>query len=381
MKKIFTLIAMAIMAVGANAQTQWRPTDTAPDAGSTIIDDALLTVKTVFATTNGVIKDESGNVAPVNYAGNAFNNYTQIRVDAAPNADVPTGTNKDGSTPLVITAKKNVDITLYYRRQAADGAYTSNDGKDMKLVDRKVYTLFARGTTARLYGIDYKEGSGSSEGGSGSVEAGKYYISYNDEPTVTNVTTADMTNTGNATNCATWENGFVIMIMRSDKGFSSGSNITIDGKTYKSIKVSNGAQNKLTLPEGMIAKGITFYSYVNQDAATERDSYCKEIAGTAYDVETSGGIFASYKDFENPDKRTYSFNGDQLNVITFTNTGEQACYVVEIDVEAGSPTTGVKNVEIIDAAAEAPAYNLAGQKVNKNFKGVVIQNGKKVVIK
>lgn len=414
MKKIFTLIAMAIMAVGANAQTQWRPTDTAPDAGSTIIDDALLTVKTVFATTNGVIKDESGNVAPVNYAGNAFNNYTQIRVDAAPTADVPTGTNKDGSSPLVITAKKNVDITLYYRRQAADGAYTSNDGKDMKLVDQaaaataivaasfdatdidgsyanatkvynleagKVYTLFARGTTARLYGIDYKEGSGSSEGGSGSVEAGKYYISYNDEPTVTNVTTADMTNTGTATNCATWENGFVIMIMRSDKGFSSGSNITVDGKTYKTIKVSNGAQNKLTLPEGMIAKGITFYSYVNKDAATERDSYWKEIAGTAYDVETSGGIFASYKDFENPDKRTYSFNGDQLNVITFTNTGEQACYVVEIDVEAGSPTTGVKNVETIDAAAEAPAYNLAGQKVNKNFKGVVIQNGKKVVIK
>jgi hypothetical protein len=98
-------------------------------------------------------------------------------------------------------------------------------------------------------------------------------------------------------------------------------------------------------------------------------------------VETSGGIFASYKDFENPDKRTYSFNGDQLNEITFTNTGEQACYVVEIDIEAGSPTTGVKNVETIDAAAEAPAYNLAGQKVNKNFKGVVIQNGKKVVIK
>jgi hypothetical protein len=29
--------------------------------------------------------------------------------------------------------------------------------------------------------------------------------------------------------------------------------------------------------------------------------------------------------------------------------------------------------------ANAPVYNLAGQKVNKNFKGVVIQNGKKMV--
>ena len=40
--------------------------------------------------------------------------------------------------------------------------------------------------------------------------------------------------------------------------------------------------------------------------------------------------------------------------------------------------TAIKNVKA-GVDANAPVYNLAGQKVNKNFKGVVIQNGKKVV--
>ena len=40
--------------------------------------------------------------------------------------------------------------------------------------------------------------------------------------------------------------------------------------------------------------------------------------------------------------------------------------------------TAIKNVKA-GVDANAPVYNLAGQKVNKNFKGVVIQNGKKMV--
>ena len=40
--------------------------------------------------------------------------------------------------------------------------------------------------------------------------------------------------------------------------------------------------------------------------------------------------------------------------------------------------TAIKSVKA-GVDANAPVYNLAGQKVNKNFKGVVIQNGKKVV--
>lgn len=45
-------------------------------------------------------------------------------------------------------------------------------------------------------------------------------------------------------------------------------------------------------------------------------------------------------------------------------------------------TTGIANVDINDNFdANAPMYNLAGQRVGKNYKGVVVVNGKKVVLK
>lgn len=410
MKKIFTLIAMATMALGANAQGSWVAPEEAPAAGTSIIKGDLLKVETVFETTGGKLLDEGGAPAPVTFGGKTFNTYMQVRVDVAPSAANPTGTEKSGSTPLVFTAKKNVDITVYYRRQAVDGGYVENDGKDLKLVDQaaptapikgasyesfdidgsygniarvfnleegKTYTLWCRGTTGRLYGIDYQEGTGVDPVEPGTVEDGTYFISYNVEPALSNVTLEGWKNTGTANNVATWEGGFSIMIMRSDKGMGSGSNITIGGSKYKSIKVSNGAQNTLTLPEGKVAKGITFYSYVNNDEAGWENSYWKEVAGVTYEAST----MASSKDGENPDIREFSFNGDQLNKITFTNSGKQLCYVIKVDIEKGDVITGIKNVKSEAIDLNAPAYNLAGQKVAEGYKGVVIQNGVKRIQK
>ncbi|MBQ7057192.1 MAG: hypothetical protein IJM84_04520 [Bacteroidaceae bacterium] len=410
MKKIFTLIAMATMALGANAQGSWVAPEEAPAAGTSIIKGDLLKVETVFETTGGKLKDEDGNEAPVTFGGKTFSTYMQVRVDADPTVANPTGTEKAGNTPLVFTAKKNVDITVYYRRQAVDGGYVENNGKDLKLVDQtaptapiksasydsydidgsygnivrvfkleegKTYTLFCRGTTGRLYGIDYQEGTGVDPVEPGTVEDGTYFISYNVEPALSNVTLEGWKNTGTANNVATWEGGFSIMIMRSDKGMGSGSNITIGGSKYKSIKVSNGAQNTLTLPEGKVAKGITFYSYVNNDEAGWENSYWKEVAGVTYEAST----MASSKDGENPDVREFSFNGDQLNKITFTNNGKQLCYVIKVDIEKGDVITGIKNVKSEAIDLNAPAYNLAGQKVAEGYKGVVIQNGVKRIQK
>jgi hypothetical protein len=411
MKKIFTLIAMAVVAIGANAQTEWRPGNEAPAAGAAIIKDDLLKVSTVYETTAGKLKDEDGNDAPVTYGGKTFNTYMQIRVDAAPTAAVPTGTEKSGSTPLEITAKKNVDLTVYYRRQQVDGSSVENDGKDLKLVDQtatgtniksssydvyeidadysniirvfkleegKTYTLFCRGTTGRLYGIDYQEGTGVDPVEPGTVADGTYFISYNVEPSLSNVTLEGWTNTGTSNNVATWEGGFSIMIMRSDKGMSAGSNITIGGTQYKSIKVSNGAQNTLTLPEGKVAKGITFYSYVNSDKDGWENSYWKEVAG----IENEASTMTSQKDGANPDVREFTFPaGNQLNKISFTNKGQQLCYVIKIDIITGSETTGIQSVKSETIDLNAPMYNLAGQKVAEGYKGVVIQNGVKRIQK
>ena len=42
---------------------------------------------------------------------------------------------------------------------------------------------------------------------------------------------------------------------------------------------------------------------------------------------------------------------------------------------------GIKNVQTIEVNENAPIYNLAGQHVSKDYKGVVIQNGKKFIKK
>ena len=46
-----------------------------------------------------------------------------------------------------------------------------------------------------------------------------------------------------------------------------------------------------------------------------------------------------------------------------------------------APTTGISNIESANVAKDGKSFNLAGQQVGKNYKGVVIKNGKKVVIK
>lgn len=197
MKKIFTLVAAAFAAVAVNA-ADWTAPGAAPAAGTAIIDDDLMTVSTVYAGTCSTILVEDV-ATPVTFAGKTFKTYMQIRVDAAPSAANPTGTEKAESTPLVIVAKKNVDFTYYYRRQAVtDAGFTDNDGKDVKIVNQaspaaaiagsafvaeetddpayantyktvsleagKTYTLWARGTTGRLYGISYVEGTAQGGG-------------------------------------------------------------------------------------------------------------------------------------------------------------------------------------------------------------------------
>lgn len=42
--------------------------------------------------------------------------------------------------------------------------------------------------------------------------------------------------------------------------------------------------------------------------------------------------------------------------------------------------TGVKDI-VRDNNSDAPAYNLMGVKVGEDYKGIVIKNGKKVIMK
>ncbi|MBR6715906.1 MAG: DUF4957 domain-containing protein, partial [Prevotella sp.] len=187
MKSKLTLLMVALLSVCAFAATTWKATEETPvAAGSTLIDDELVTAKTVYETT---LKTAAKEIA-----GEEFTHYIQVRVDAAPTAEEPNGTNKEGSTPIILTAKKDLTLKIYYRRQSTSqnedsGVYASNDGKDLKIVNQadlsqldgtltiveetedfkyawvtkeyelaegNTYTIFGRGTTINYYGMTYE---------------------------------------------------------------------------------------------------------------------------------------------------------------------------------------------------------------------------------
>ena len=205
--------------------------------------------------------------------------------------------------------------------------------------------------------------------------------------------------------------GYQLAITGNTEKELSGGNVSfvIDGNTYKTVKLSNGAENTLTAPAGKTFRYVALYSYLNcsvgklkTDSADHpiiRDSYWANVNGkdytyeetplkvtnmTADDLET---VFNGSKYQSTTDDGTvfdvYTFDlGSAVSSFTFKNTGEQPGVVIEV---SNSPikTTGIAQVlagaKVINE--NAPVYNLAGQQVSKAYKGIVICNGKKYIQK
>lgn len=352
MKKIFTLIAAVAVALSANA-LDFKVSAAAIAEGATLVDNDYVTVTTANNTaTPTVIANEDGTPTPATYAGETFPCYVGVRVTDAPSAANPTGIVHDVNVALVFVAKQNTDVTLYYRIGAAKsidcydqttGASESiiqtatNPGEDYlfctgvyKFQAGHTYTVYAKGGTVQFHGLTAAEGTYVAPSAlfyanaAAAVVEGFSTMTYGDG--------AKVALTGNAT-----------------KSYGGASGITINGKKYTTTKVSNGAQNTFYAPEGKKVYVFTLYSYVNKDAVA-RTPYWKEVGGVAYD-ETSAKIMQSYKaDLANPDVNTYVFP-EGLSEVTFTNTGEQVCFVIEANYDA----TAVAGVEASVEAAPAKA--------------------------
>ena len=187
-------------------------------------------------------------------------------------------------------------------------------------------------------------------------------------------------------NKLTFEGGYTIQITGNEsKNIQGAKAITIDGVEYTTMKVSNGAQNTLTLPEGKAAAKVTFYSYINYNRVDKgsagRACYWKEVGGVEYTEETAvGGLMTAYNDKDdyqtNPDVRSFTFS-TPLNPVTFTNIGEQACYVVEIEVVDAVPAAPeVDNIEAFAALGNGTEATLVLDKCK-----VTYVNGKYVYVR
>lgn len=166
--------------------------------------------------------------------------------------------------------------------------------------------------------------------------------------------TAGTTSAGLST--LTFPDGAVLILNRSDKQWSNGFEITIDGNKKKTIKGSNGAQSILELPSP--ATKITLYSYCNKKQADMKGKcYWKEINGASYD-ETNATILNSYTDVENylnnPD--VVSFTVDNVKKFTFNNAGTQLCFVIKVEY---ADENKVSSVTIGDAGFATHASKFA----------------------
>ena len=179
------------------------------------------------------------------------------------------------------------------------------------------------------------------------------------------------------TNLITFEDGATLQITGNlEKALASASDISIGVETYKSIKLSNGAEMTFTCPAGKYAVGVTFYSYINKEegAPDLRTSFWASVDEQTYTADNAT-ILKSYKDGNNPDKVSFTIGGKPA--FKFCNSGEQLCFLM--DVAYGNPA-GITAIEN-DVQPDRTTYNIMGQRVADSTRGIVIRNGKKYIVR
>ena len=318
---------------------------------------------------------------------------------------------------------KQLNGTVYVKSETIGSSIEySLDQQDWKNGDR-AFTLFE---SATVYARAIREGSTTSDIVSAEVKVNKaptntekIYIFYDDpeNPKVWSYCNEnsmegaggsayygyEMAITGNDTK--NWSKGFEMIV----PGIQV-PGMTFPGDTVMTLKVSNGAQNTITLADGKKAVRLTFYSYVNgaESAATAASGW-REVNGVEYDfadvpmccfsdlertvvipdsinAETGQPATKQVRDMAgNPDIRVFDLDFVE-DAITFTNKGTQLCFVAVLDIATAnteidrSATEGISEVKSA-TAMKGETYNLAGQKVAAGFRGIAIKNGRKMVMK
>ena len=91
-------------------------------------------------------------------------------------------------------------------------------------------------------------------------------------------------------------------------------------------------------------------------------------------------------DHEDPSISNFVVYLDDVNCYLFTITatwagGADSSKGWTIRIEKGNNTTGIDAVRTANNDTNKAAFNLAGQRVGKNYKGIVVKNGKKFMVK
>ncbi|GAB6949849.1 hypothetical protein JCM15640A_14340 [Hoylesella timonensis 4401737 = DSM 22865 = JCM 15640] len=203
--------------------------------------------------------------------------------------------------------------------------------------------------------------------------------------------------TSNNGNTSTYIHDATGALLLYNSGLTLEENKILNGEVTLELKDFNG------LPEGVKtdktnADGLTITDgtpakpkVITPDKAGENLSDLVQVEGVTIQSEKSGKYTNYYAHVG--DQKIQLYNGFHLDAYkdlsSFDGVQNQTVKGI-VSLYRGQPqiniikiekTTGIDTVNQIDSAINdhAPMYNLAGQRVGKEYKGVVIQNGKKFI--
>ena len=153
-------------------------------------------------------------------------------------------------------------------------------------------------------------------------------------------------------------------------------------------KTANTSAEKLTITDGETAvptkvtvADLTSNKYLCDLVTVENANIISETSGAYTNQYLTNGTdkVMIYNKFKT--NVTIS-EGEGYDVTGVLVTAKLSGKIVKELAPISTPVpTGINNITTEATDANAPAYNLAGQRVGKNAKGVLIKNGKKYVVK
>ena len=153
-------------------------------------------------------------------------------------------------------------------------------------------------------------------------------------------------------------------------------------------KTANTSAEKLTITDGEAAvptkvtvADLTSNKYLCDLVTVENANIISETSGTYTNQYLTNGtdkvmIYDKFK------TKTNITDGEGFDVTGIFVTAKLSGNIIKEFAPISAPVpTGINNITTEATDANAPAYNLAGQKVGKEYKGVVIKAGKKFIQK
>lgn len=166
------------------------------------------------------------------------------------------------------------------------------------------------------------------------------------------------------------------------------------GDTPEIVDITNTAETAYTIAKAKelidAGKGLSESVYVKGIVSQASESLNDTYGSLSYNISDDGKTENELQVYGGLSFESQKFTSvDDIkvgDVVVVYGKLKKFNTTYELDknnilISLNGKTTGITNITADEAAKNAPVYNLAGQKVTKAYKGVVIKNGKKMIQK